>query len=380
MKDIEIISDITNIRVKVFTHNDLDGVSCALALKRCYDLKRINFDFTFMSYNDISSLKTFIDINNEDGIKKYDYVFITDINIASDNFHDYIQNPLRVFNAKLNDPARQNTSLFKKMFIIDHHKDSEKTFRNRVEEFFPIIEYYNDMTNCAALQVFNFIESDQSREWARVTLGIHHPMYEDRKVWLRSYLEHVHNWDTFEWKNNGDIVARDLNLVFSNTKRSKFFVDQEQKNGLAFYFNKSEIALLNEVLEKIEKDYQKALATSVVLDHINEFNVPYPDIQYIVIRSDENVSLICDKLKEDIINKKIYSRFNIKYIANISFKYGSISFRRIYDDIDLSKIANIYGGGGHEFAAGCVLDGKNPLQMQRLIVPTLEKYGEPIKL
>lgn len=375
MKDIEIISNVKTIRAKVFTHNDLDGVSCALAFKKLYNNSKVTFNFEFISYGDFNKIEKFFDIDDPDGAKKFDYLFITDLNMKHQEFHDKIYKPYKTFITKLNDPNGGRSSLLKKIFIIDHHKDSEITFRDKVEQFFPLIEYYNDMTNCAALQVYNFCTSDQSREWTRATLGYEADFYPDKKMWLRSYLEHVNNWDTFAWKENKDYVAKDLNLLFNHINRSKFFQMQEQKGGLAFAFNKTEKTIIKEINDNLLKEYQRALNTSVVLDHIDEYNNPRPDISYIVIRNDENVSLICDMLKDDIINKRIYTRFNIKYIVNVSFKYGSLSFRRIYDDIDLTKIAAVYGGGGHEYAAGAELNGSNELQMARIILPVVQKYG-----
>jgi len=379
MKDIEIISNLTTLKVKVFTHNDLDGVSCALVLKKLYNGSNISFNFEFISYSDYDKIKAFFDVDNENGAKYYDYLFITDLNFKHQEFHDNIFKPFRNFITQINDPDMKRSSIFKKIFIIDHHADSEETFRNRVEELFPRIEYYNDMTYCASLQLFNFVVNRQSNEWTNASIGGEHKNYVDRTVWLKSYLKHVNDWDLFEWKNNGNIIARDLNLVFTHLKRSKFFFMQEQKEGLAFYFNKTEKTIIKETLESIEKEYNRALLSSVILDHIDEEGFPHPDIQYIVVRSDDNTSLICDMIREAIIKKEIYTLFNIKYIVNVSFKYGSINFRRVFEDIDLVKIANIYGGGGHPYASGAVLDGKNRLQLDRIIMPILEKYGEPLR-
>jgi len=380
MKDTEIISNITTLRVKMFTHNDLDGVSCALALKKLYNSNKISFNFEFIGYGDFDKIKKFFDINEEQGAKYYDYVFITDLNFTGENFIEFLWEPMKKFYSALNDPIEHHCSLFKKIFFIDHHEDSEKALRHRVNFLHDRLEYFNDKTYCASLQLFNFLVNQQSSEWSKASLGLENKKYNENKVWLYDYLTHVNNWDTFEWKNNNDLKARDLNLVFTHIKRSKFFQMQEQKDGVTFIFNKSETTLLNETMENIRKNYHKALLSSVVLDHIDEDNFPHPDIQYIVIRSDEDVSLICDILREDIDLKNVYSMFNIKYIVNISFKYGQISFRRVHKDINLAKIAQMYGGGGHEYAAGCVINGKNQLQMQRIILPSLEKYGEPTNL
>jgi len=379
MTDTKSISN-KNLHVKVFTHNDLDGVSCALTLKRLYKQSKVSFNFEFLNYSDFPKIKEFFDITNDKGAKIFDYVFITDLNFTGENFLEFIFNPMKNFLARLNDPEMDYSSYFKKIFFIDHHEDSEKALRPRADFLFDRLEYFNDKTYCASMQLFNFLTMDQSREWAKCVQGCEVNNAKDVKVWLNDYLKHVNNWDTFEWKECNDLIARDLNLVFTHTKRTKFFQMQEQKEGIKFLFNKSENTLLKEIFDTLNKNYQKALMSSVVLDHIDKDGFPHPDQQYIVIRCDEDVSLICDILREDIDNKNIYSRFNIKYIVNISFKYGQINFRRVQRDINLVDIASIYGGGGHEYAAGCVINGKNQLQMQRIILPSLEKYGEPTNL
>lgn len=376
MKDIEVISNIKTIRVKMFTHNDLDGVSCALVLKKLYDQKFITFNFEFISYNDYDKIKNFFNIHNENGAKLYDYVFITDLNFKSNDYMENIFYPLKEYFMELNNPNNMYSSLFKKIFFIDHHKDSENFFRDKEFNIFERIEYFNDMTYCASLQLFNFIINNQSSEWSNITNGCQRKLFEDRVLWMKSYLNNVHDWDTFNWKNNNNLTAKDLNILFTHITRGKFFIMQEQKEGLSFYFNKTEKSIINEAYKQLNQEYVKMLNTSVVLDHIDEENFVHPDIQYIVVRTDENISLLSDMLKDDILNKRIYKIFNIKYMVNVSFKYGTLNFRRFYNDIDLAKIANIYGGGGHEFAAGCVLDGKNQLQLSRFILPTVEKYVE----
>lgn len=378
MTDMEIISDITTIRVKMFTHNDLDGVSCALALKKLYDSKRVSFNYSFIGYDNYDQIKEFFNPDNPDGAKKYDYLFITDLNFTSEKFSRYLLMPYRNFITDINSPHKHRASIFKKIFLIDHHQDSELAIRPKANDYFNFLEYYNDLQYCGSYQLFDFLIHNKSREWTNATLGYYRDKIEDRKAWLKSYLTHVNDWDTFNWKNNGNRTAVNLNLIFKSMNRSKFFLMQEQKEGPAFAFNKTEMQSLQNCLDAIDREYDKALKSSVVLDHIDKYNEIHPDIQYIVIRSDDNISMVADRIREQIRNKEIYSRFNIKYIVNISFKNGALSFRRIFDDINLAEIANIYGGGGHEFAAGAPLNGNDSKQLERFIMPTLRKYGEPL--
>jgi oligoribonuclease NrnB/cAMP/cGMP phosphodiesterase (DHH superfamily) len=364
-----------SLKVKVFTHNDLDGVSCALVLKKLYSSKNISFNFQFIGYHQYDEIRKFFDFENGEA-RLYDYVFITDLNFTRQNYELYLELPLIDYFSERNAYHNKDVNnIFKKIFFIDHHKDSEQVFKNRSIPMFDCIEYYNDMMHCAAWQLAEWCIHKSSSEWVSATLGSENKDYNTNVEWVRHYTDIVNDWDTFNWKNNHNLVARDLNLLFTHIKREKFFLMQEQKVSPRFAFNKSEKTIIKETLESIEKEYKRALDSSIVLDHINQHGQIFPDQQYIVIRSDENTSLICDMIKEDILNKRIYIRYNIKYIVNVSFKYGSLNFRRIDDNINLAEIANWYGGGGHPFAAGCQINSKDNNQMQRFILPILSKYG-----
>lgn len=374
MKD-ELIKNLKKIRIKWFSHNDLDGVSCAIIAKKLYNKENISFDFSFLDYNNLKEIGNFFD--DYEKSRMYDFIFITDLNVKPNDYEIFIRRPLSDFINNKNSYENTNKlNLFKKLFFIDHHIDSEKTIRNIEKRIFNFIEYYNDTTYCASFQVLDWFINNRSSIWTENTLGCENKNYDMNKSWCRSFVDYVNDWDLFNWKKNGNIFARDLNLLFTHIKREKFILMQEQKVSPVFSFNKREKTIIKEVQESIEKEFNNARHHSIVKNH-RELDIKHdenPNIQFLLIKSDENVSLICDMFKDMILSEKFDPHYKIEYIVNVSFKYGSVNIRRVNESIDCAKIANFYGGGGHPFAAGFSIDSHNQYIMEDFIMPILSVY------
>ena len=64
-------------------------------------------------------------------------------------------------------------------------------------------------------------------------------------------------------------------------------------------------------------------------------------------------------------------------VAILLYEIGEDEFKvslRATNDVDVSKVAEVFGGGGHKKAAGCTLEGVDMEKAQNLVV------GELIKL
>lgn len=359
------------LRVKVFTHTDLDGISTPIIFKKLYDENLISFSFTYVDYTDLNVISDFFD--DYKLAAGYDYIFITDINMTQEFYSYKFRKSINdfLYNCKL---AKENEDdfiyHFKKIFYIDHHIDSEYTFRKRVNDIFDIIEYYNDMTHCAAFQLFDWIMHQKSTAFQQDVEGFLNPNYNDNESWVRSYVNLVDDWDTFRWKKNHDLKARDLNLLFKEQKRQKFIDAQLRKHSPFFDFYGYEFDVINRINEVIKREFDYALKNSAVRNHVNPtILTEYEELQYLIIKNDNHISLICDMIRDLIYNKHLFPQYNIGYIACISYKNNSISFRRVDEKIDLSKIANWYGGGGHPFAAGCPINMNDKNLVSNFIQP-----------
>ena len=342
------------LNVKVFSHNDLDGVGICILLKKLYN---ISFNFTFISYNDIYKISEFF---NSDEAKTYDFVFITDLNLVEDNFKCV----MHTFNKFIDDISNTDEYVrFKKLFIIDHHIDTDYSIKSYINLDYNFIEYTNNLKDCATMQLYRWIIEYQSDYWCTHTQNSKHEDYEVNISWCKQFADLVNDWDIFLWKEKYNFLARNLNILFTHIKREKFIMMQMQKTSNNFALNKTEISIINENLENIKKDYERIIKQMT----IKEFNNPFK-YTAAIIRCDDNLSLLCDMLKDEFKNT------TIDVIVNVSFKYGSINFRRINDDINLVPIANWYGGGGHPFASGCVLNPNNKTLINDFVLPSL-KYN-----
>jgi len=369
----ELVTNLKKLKVKIFSHNDLDGISCAIVLKKLYDESKISLSFTYISYDQISEISRFFE--NYDEARMYDFVIISDINIKKDDYHHFIQPQFnRFISEKNNYQNREKLNLFKKMFIIDHHKDSEETFRPIENSIFDNVEYYNDTIHCATYQLYDWCINQRSRIWNEYVSSGFNRNFDINKQWLREYIELVNDWDIFLWKEKNNLIARDLNILFTHIRREKFMMMQNQKISIHFAFNSTEKTIIRETLESINKEFHRCWKDAVYVPLHNPItDQVHKNVTCLVIRADENVSLISDMFREMITHE----RYDIDIIVNISFKYGSVNFRRINENIDLKEIANWYGGGGHPFAAGCPLNYHDKNLMNDFVNPLMAANYDP---
>lgn len=374
----ELITNLNKIRVKVFTHNDLDGVSCSIVLKKLYDESKISFDFSFIGYDSLEEISNFF--NDYETSKLYDFIFITDINIKKDYYEKFIKPSFDNFIINKNNyQNKEKLNLFKKLFIIDHHKDSEECFKDIQNDN---IEFYNDKEYCACYSLFYWSIEKRSEIWKEYTSNFYRKDYDIQIQWLKEYVELVNDWDLFLWKEKHNLISRDLNILFTHIRREKFIMMQIQKISIHFSYNSTEKTIIRETLETINKELYKCINNFVIVPlHnpiINEYN---KNIRCLVIKNDENISLICDMIKDIILDNRnnFIERlsFDADIIVNVSFKYGSVNFRRVNEYIDLKEIANWYGGGGHSFAAGCPLNSEDKNLMEDFIYPLIYTVYKP---
>ena len=92
------------MKIKLFTHTDLDGIGCAILMKNVYRNDKI--DIEYCDYGNVND-KIGSFLNKKDYIE-YDKIFITDISINED-----IANII------------DELSCMKEFILLDHHKTAE---------------------------------------------------------------------------------------------------------------------------------------------------------------------------------------------------------------------------------------------------------------
>jgi uncharacterized protein len=285
----------------LFTHNDLDGVGCGILAKLAFG------EDVQVRYNSISSLdqqvlyyieKTFYQENK-------DFLYITDLSTSEETA------------SKLNEIVNQGA----KVRLIDHHKTA-LSFNDyswgRVK-----VEYDNGKLTSATSLFYDYLK--------------HHHFIQSSTV-LDEFVELVRQYDTWEWDVNNNQQAKRLNDLFFLLSIDEF--EEKMVNRLQeqdhFEFDEFERKLLEMEEDKIER-YIRRKKRELVQTFIGDYCVG-------IVHAESYHSELGNELGKE--------NPHIDYIALLSMGNKKISYRTIHDHVDVSKIAEQFGGGGHAKASG----------------------------
>ncbi|CEH31303.1 DHH family phosphoesterase [Aneurinibacillus migulanus] len=280
--------------VKLFTHNDTDGVSCGILGKLAFG-DDIQVDYS--NYDDIndkiSKLLSF-------HLDKYDQVFITDISV----------------NEELAARIEGLDSYDKKKFLLlDHHQTAD--WLNRYK--WARVKVESEGVKASGTTLFydylvqaGFLLPDEA---------------------LVRYVELVRQYDTWDWKENGNQHAKQLNDLFYILGRDRFV--QRFTGNSSPDFTDTETMLLAIEQEKIEK-YIKGKSKDIYVQHVHGYKAG-------VVFAEQYISELGNALAE--LNPEL------DFIAIVNMS-RVISYRTIKEEVNLGDVAAIFGGGGHAKAAG----------------------------
>lgn len=290
-----------NCMYRLYTHNDLDGVSCGILAKLAFG------ENVEIRYNSVSGLDFQISRFLERD-KKEDCVFITDLSVNEKN-----EKGLETYYKKGG-----------KLHLIDHHKTA---LHFNEYDWGKVIVEHEDGRLASATNLFyeHLIEN-----------GLLKPS----KV-VESYVELVRQYDTWEWDKINNIKAKKLNDLFF-----LFSIDDFEERMVErltsredFNFDDFEVKILDIEEEKIQR-YVRRKKREIVQTFINEKCVG-------IVHAESYHSELGNELGKE--------NPHLDYIAIINVGGKRISLRTTKEDIDVSEIAGQYGGGGHAKASGCSL-------------------------
>lgn len=156
------------MRVKLFTHQDLDGIGCAVIANYAYGAE--NVDIVYCNYEDVNEKVTSFLFGND--YFKYDKIFITDISVTRE-VAEQIQMSLK--QEEIIDVT-----------LLDHHKSA--LFLNEFDWCNVKIE--NDTGLCCGTSLFfDYLVTIDVIDFFSIT-GNH----------LYYFTEIVRKYDTWEWK------------------------------------------------------------------------------------------------------------------------------------------------------------------------------------
>lgn len=311
------------MRVKLFTHTDLDGIGCAVLAYLAFGKE--NVDVEYCNYDDIDDkVEAFME---DDGLyRSYDKIFITDISVS-----DSVANMIDIL-----DRVDRRVQLF------DHHGTA--LFLNKYDwcmvkeyEYLPDICFKtcgSELFCSYGLRPENFDNYDT-----------------DVRIKILYFVTVVRNYDTWCWKELGDIglISKQMNDLFHIYGREKF-IEWAMKRIMFGtspihqneWFSETDMLLLD----------QKQKDIDIYVEEKNKQIKKFADKwgnSYGVVFAERYFSELGNRLCE--MNP------DLAYVAMIDISHGRVSYRSIRDDINLgTEIAHNYGGGGHPKAAGSTFD------------------------
>lgn len=288
--------------IKLFTHTDLDGVSCEI-------LGRIAFgediDVVRCGYGNIDDkVEEFINSDEE-----YDKLFITDISVKKE----------------LAD-ALNNVS--DKVILLDHHKTA--LWLN--EYPFALVQVEDESVGkmCGAYLFYEYLKKN-------------HKEFDDTPA-LKLFIDYVRMYDTWEWKEKYDnIIPKRLNdLMYIDGPNE--FIDKmvyRLENNL-FILDDTDLMKLQIEQTYINSYIAQKNETLMVNDDL------FPGHIVGITFADKYISELGNKLCE------LHPELDFVVLINMSTL--TVSYRTVKDNLDLSDIAKRFGGGGHPKASGSRFD------------------------
>ena len=325
-------------KLVVFTHNDLDGVSCALLGKIMSESVSEPFDeyeYYICNYDNIDH-KVNKYFNEKLDTDNYRYrIYITDLSVNKET-------------ADMLDEFRKNDPEIKVYFrLYDHHKTAKWLMRE-----------YGWATVTTDLQVgvdAGFYPYPNKRLTCGTELFFLNEVMSrvdncDVKANLVDYVELVRSYDTWSWKRENNLEAKKLNTFFSNLEGKDAFINNfynkivSDKENFKLFTDKENLFLdqKQREIEEFISDREKEMC--IVTNE--EYGFKFARI---IIEMTMNVSELGNYIADKYID-------SVDFVAIICNDINKISLRASDEnEFDVSKVAERFGGGGHKKAAGCSL-------------------------
>jgi len=295
---------------------DLDGITPIILM----NLIKEDFDYELFEVRELSS---FIEERiASDYFDKYDSIYITDLGITKECAESII-----------------NSKYKNKFKLFDHH---ESHYFLNDYEFATVMEDIDGFKECGTTIFYKYLVNNYNN-----------PILNKNSV--INFVELVRENDTWQFTDLKE-DAMDLNALFNFYGRDTYITTYTDflKNNDNFYFSKTELIIL-ESLNRQKNEYIENMKDKVIFKNINGYNVGI---------------VFAEKYRSQLGNyiAEIYKdKIDMVCIINLA---RSISLRGIKEEKPVNKFAEIYGGGGHPFAAGMPL----PENMKEKIVEII--FGE----
>lgn len=309
-------------KIKLVTHNDLDGIGCYIVLSSFIGAE--NIDVSFVDYGDIDK-----EVGNViENIDNYMKLFITDISVKDE---DVINSICKLVENDEN-----------KVTLLDHHKTALEL--NKYNWAKVCVDIDGRVT-CGTELMFKYCK-DKGIKKITTIFDIKN-CFSKEKITLDAFVELIRRYDTWEWYNvYNDVQSKNLNdLLYILGKEAfieKFLAKVSMTNSFVLFDDMDKM-----LIEQRQKEIDSYI--SKMNERIYDVNVK--DYLGGVVFAENFTSELGNEL----------GRLNPKYdfILIIKMSSGGMSFRTVKEDVDVSEIAKLFGGGGHSKASGALLDSQH---------------------
>ncbi len=281
-------------KVVVVHHNDFDGIMGAVALFRYHS----SDDFKSIASSRRAFLKNFRKAISE----KPDILYVVDIGPNESELGE-IQNLLS-----------------RKEFMViwmDHHKWSDEVVKT-IEKLVDELVY--DRSTCGAGLAARFVESKGHelcsccKELVELSCDI--------DLWIRA-----------------DERSEKMSLALGNPRWRRFLIDKLWK---CIGWDEDWKDAYEEVMSELRKVLERSLRKSIIIE--------VKGIKAILIPIKRKEIALVSFLAEELRKEKPFDV--IAFVSDV----GSLHMRRGSENVDLSELAKVLGGGGHPAAAGATLN------------------------
>lgn len=294
---------------------DNDGISPIILLK----LVLKEFDYKLLEIYELEDYMNYF-IDNKI-YKDYDQIYITDLSLS-----------LNICKKIDRIPELKN-----KLLVFDHHQSN--LFVNDFDFATVMVKNEIGRMECGTSLFYKYLKSVYSNS-----------MLNNEAV--SEYVELVRKNDTWDFLSTNEEKAKKLGMLFSLYKRERYIDSMviNLKNNITSLFTPEEEYLLSIEQDRMN-DYIQSKIDKVYFGKINGYRVG-------IVFAENYRSVLGNYLSK-------YYKDKIDFVIIINMA-RSISYRTI-KDINVGDFAKIYGGSGHQKAAGSPLPNKFREQLIKLL-------------
>lgn len=287
------------MKILLISHTDLDGISCNLLL----DLADIKYDYYNVEVSEVSDTLNEVLENLE---TQYDQIYITDLTVSEDDYKRLQESGI-------------------KYHVFDHHHTHlyAKNFKNATVK----VNAFNHLT-CGTELFYNHLKD----LYPQINTSL-----------IASYVELVRQIDTYTMESNN---PRDLGTLLFTYGKSTF---------------------LKKMKTRLKKDKETFTFTDFEKRYLKIKNAEFDsyclrkekELLFYEIKGYKCGVIFCENTDKSELGHRLSKKHPELDLIILINSSKSISYRTERDDIDVSKFASYFGGGGHIKASGSDFTNEN---------------------